>query len=334
MNIEDVTPENVTDKIISEFISIAKKSDVISITYNPDLIKKTEERTNLTGVAEKLEQIAKTTDNDSIAHLAAEVKNKAQEMALRNSDLRGEYKKASDEANILRKSEEALIRQVSFLKGSSNQNVENLINGMHSVATLSQAIVAASEQVIKSLSKLDIDKKQKEKLANIMTTAIRINKLATLAYKGDQNLKKGEHDIRGFIEGYIKVGLARKGEIDYEIVPAEGAPVMCTFDTSAVEVIFDNLINNSIKAGANKMMITFEDMKDIVIVHFRDNGFGLSKFADPEQIFNCGYSTNTHGTGIGLYHVKKLALGMRGNVYYNPDIDDGFELILELKNES
>jgi signal transduction histidine kinase len=329
----EITPENVTDKIVSEFTSITKNSDIISIEYNPELIKKTEEfsKTTLTGMAEKLEQVAKSTDNESVVDLAEKVKTKAQEIAERNASLRIENKKVSNENLKLKSSKDLLDRQVLFLKGSSNQNVENLISGMHSVATLSQAIVVESKQIIKGFSEFDISKKQKEKLANIMTTAIRINMLAKLAYNGDQNLKKGKHDIRGFIEGYINIGLARKDEMEYDLIPSVNNPIFCEFDTSAVGVIFDNVISNSIKASADKMMITIKETDTQVYIHFNDNGLGLSGNADSSQIFDYGYSTGKDGTGVGLYHIKKLATGMRGNVSFNSEVKEGFELILELK---
>src|SRR5690606_3979507 len=89
-----------------------------------------------------------------------------------------------------------------------------------------------------------------------------------------------------------------------------------------LSIIFDNLINNSIKWGATDIEIDFNLRNNKQLdIYFSDNGLGLSnKFLkNPERIFELAVRdtppTGLSGSGIGLYYTKQLLNEM------NCDID-------------
>ncbi|MFL0131471.1 sensor histidine kinase, partial [Tenacibaculum maritimum] len=68
--------------------------------------------------------------------------------------------------------------------------------------------------------------------------------------------------------------------------------------------IFDNIISNSEKAGANEISILFKKNQDKLNIEIEDNGKGIPK-QNINDVFKMGYTT-TKGSGIGLFQVRDL----------------------------
>lgn len=80
-------------------------------------------------------------------------------------------------------------------------------------------------------------------------------------------------------------------------------------DENAVNRVFSNLINNMLKHGEDKVIITLRKEKDGILTEFANAAPGL-KQEDVEHIFDRFYTADpTRGgnnTGLGLYIVKTL----------------------------
>lgn len=94
----------------------------------------------------------------------------------------------------------------------------------------------------------------------------------------------------------------------------EGLDKTVTTDEKWLEFIFGQLISNSMKYISDScdsvLNIYTEENKDSIILHFRDNGIGISA-SDLPYIFDKSYTgengrTHSHSTGMGLYIVKSL----------------------------
>ncbi len=103
-------------------------------------------------------------------------------------------------------------------------------------------------------------------------------------------------------------------------------------------IIFTNLIENSIywlnelDEKRNKQITIFvEDNDKDIIVHYKDNGPGISKDdIESAAIFNPGYSKKVNGTGLGLPIAGEAAERLKGNILAH-DIDLGAYFTLEIK---
>lgn len=87
-----------------------------------------------------------------------------------------------------------------------------------------------------------------------------------------------------------------------------------TTDEKWLEFIFGQLISNSMKYMSNlrdsEIKVYTEEKTDCVILHFYDNGIGISA-SDLPYIFDKSYTgengrTHSRSTGVGLYIVKSL----------------------------
>ena len=71
-------------------------------------------------------------------------------------------------------------------------------------------------------------------------------------------------------------------------------------------MIIDNLLSNSLKAGAGIFAAGFSNQKGKLILDFSDDGNGLSsKISNPQTIFEMGITT-TSGSGLGLFNAAQF----------------------------
>lgn len=101
------------------------------------------------------------------------------------------------------------------------------------------------------------------------------------------------------------------------------------FNSIEVVMLFDNLFSNSRKARAKNIDIKIESDNNELAIRFKDDGIGIPP-ANREKIFTFGFST-THGTGLGLFHARKILDKMGGEIVLNEKSQEGCELIIMVK---
>ena len=289
---------------------------------------------NITTSLKKLESVAERTQDAGLINLAQTLKKKTESIVSHNIQLEEENAKSSKELVKAQEEKHARERQIYFLKGAANQNVTNLVNGFHSVYTLTDASRGNISYLQELLAPMDIENKDfiLSIIGQIQQANEKAHKLADLAIHGNQSLKQsGSNSLYDFIRQYIDEGFAIKG-LKYELVQDEQA-FECKFDSSSIGVIVDNIASNSIKAGATILQIVFSETSKYVEVSFSDNGMGLAENIDPKTLFEWGFSSNRQkkGFGIGLYHIKQLLDEMKGTVEIDNTYQQGFKLIVRLK---
>ena len=229
---------------------------------------------------------------------------------------------------------QAREKQIYFLQGSANQNVTNLINGFHSIYTLTDASKGYINYLREILAPIELENKDfvLSIIGQIYQANEKAHKLSDLAIHGNQSLKQsGVNSVYDFIRQYIDEGLTMQG-LKYDLVPSNEA-FNCKFDASSIGVIIDNIASNSIKAGATVLQIRMSETAKYVEIVFSDNGIGLDESIDPSTLFEWGFSSNVKkkGFGIGLYHIKQLIDEMKGSVNIDTSYHDGFRLVVRLK---
>tara|TARA_R110002074_G_scaffold161480_11_gene319532 strand:- start:1363 stop:3525 length:2163 start_codon:yes stop_codon:yes gene_type:complete len=103
-------------------------------------------------------------------------------------------------------------------------------------------------------------------------------------------------------------------------------------------IIFTNLIENSIywlneldNKNDKEISIYIEDDKKDIIIHYKDNGPGISKDdIESAAIFNPGFSKKVNGTGLGLPIAGESADRLNGVILAH-DIDNGAYFTIEIK---
>lgn len=108
-------------------------------------------------------------------------------------------------------------------------------------------------------------------------------------------------------------------------------------DKEKITDMFTNLIENSIKYNNDNgfINITAEKLNDILEIHIKDGGIGISKL-EQSKIFELFYRAenvkNIEGNGLGLNIVKSIIESHQGIIKVNSEIDKGTEFVITFKN--
>lgn len=332
-----ISPEEIGNEIVSQFITSINTDDILSVECNPEILNSdtlVKEPDSITSSLKKLESVAEKTQDEGLLKLAQNVKKRTEAILSDNIKLEEDNAAKEKELEQVRQESEVRKKQVYFLSGAANQNVTNLLGGFHTVYTLTDAIKGNINFLREELSK---GKAANEEtilmvIGEIYQANEKAHKLSDLAIHGNQTLKQdGSNSIYDFIRQYIDADLAIKG-IEYLLTPDDGG-FNCKFDASSIGVILDNISSNSIKAGATKLYISLRETQKYVEISFADNGIGLDKDIDIDMLFEWGVSNNfsKKGFGIGLYHIKQLVEEMKGTVTIDTTYRDGFRLVVKLR---
>jgi signal transduction histidine kinase len=111
-------------------------------------------------------------------------------------------------------------------------------------------------------------------------------------------------------------------------------------DPTDMEIIFNNLVSNSVKYNkrGGKAEIIIDENESEVIIVFSDTGIGINE-ADKEELFSefvrikNEKTRNISGSGLGLSIVKKVVELYNGSISVNsaPDIGTTFTVRLPKK---
>ena len=171
----------------------------------------------------------------------------------------------------------------------------NAISIRNSIATLAQKIGITPYKEVGSIA-ISTDK---------IISALKYSALAQFNIE-DEYI---DVDLFAFCQEYI-INVLEKQYIDISFqVFVEGA-YKRRFNPQYMSLILDNFISNSEKSNATKFIVKmyFQDGSPIIKAIDDGNGFGN---ADLCKIFEFGIS-NTGGTGIGLYNIKRAVERMNG----------------------
>lgn len=155
-----------------------------------------------------------------------------------------------------------------------------------------------------------------EKSIDRMIAIVEDLELLSKFESGQIKLKMGRYDIIKLTKGIIESleVKAKKSGYELNLSTAYDNSIFVETDKERIEQVLINLIDNSIKYGAEqngKTKISFFDMDELVLVEITDNGGGI--FAeDIPRLFDRFFRTERgrtrqqKGTGLGLAIVKHI----------------------------
>ena len=179
-----------------------------------------------------------------------------------------------------------------------NQQIENLIGD-----TQGQEVVPR-ERLLQAL----------EQMAFLNRKVQAVTRFATKA-NFQLDSEKIETDLASFIEEYIDGVAKGAGGARLRVVVENDHPgFLERFNPIDVSIIVDNLISNARRARSSEIRFTLSQTssKGLAIV-VSDNGRGFGRGVEKERVFEMDYTT-THGSGLGLYHVRQVLGQMGGSI--------------------
>ncbi|WP_262888724.1 sensor histidine kinase [Pontibacter pamirensis] len=191
------------------------------------------------------------------------------------------------------------------------------------------------------LEQCDADKEEQNEIAAMLENSVKtmrniIEELSEIA-KIEGNFKEVVESVR-FEDVLTQVELTLKdnilesnASIIYDIREQE-----IEFSRKNLRSIIYNLLSNAIKYKSTdkdpNIQVKTEALNGFVQISVKDNGLGIAE-EKKELIFTpfTRFETNTEGTGIGLYLVKKLVENAGGELIVESKLGEGSEFIVYLK---
>lgn len=199
-----------------------------------------------------------------------------------------------------------------FLRADSNQDSAHLLDLHHLIishaTTVETRINLISTQIARD-GNYDKDKIQ-DSIQKALFSLQKIRRIANAATKQNYKLaiKAHEGDLNYFISNYLKEE-STYGLDENEIKIVNNIVLenkfISVFTPLEIMTLVDNMISNSIRAGAHEIVFGRLARKNGLFCIFDDANSNLDHIKNnPDRIFDKGYTT-TEGSGRGLDHVKK-----------------------------
>ena len=232
-------------------------------------------------------------------------------------------KKAKEEEDARKKAEFNLKHEkdrTTYLTATRKTLSEDAEELIHSIKV---SVIGIDTRLENILLKLKSDGSQPRKLleeiGQIKFITDKVRKLSMLItksnFKADQEVRKVK--IGQYIKEYISTySYAFSGKIQIKVIGTSN--LTSRISVLDLSIVIDNLISNSQKSNAKNIIIELLDSKNQLEVLFHDDGTGVSNdyISTPKSLFQLGVKSNTEGSGIGLYTVKKKMKEMYGDIKF------------------
>jgi signal transduction histidine kinase len=225
--------------------------------------------------------------------------------------------------------------QTLFLQSVAPTEVKDLLAFHHQISQDSTIAGNYLAKAIKALRDMPNSKPVMEFIEKAALANKRMAVVAQFASKANfrAGMKREPTDVPAFIEQYL-LHVARDFTASGLVLRVEN-DVHERFEIKAskveLSIFIDNIVSNAGKAMAKCLDITIKLLgANNLDVRFSDDGRGLSpSLPDTEAMFEMGVTT-TSGSGLGLFHARRIAESMDGKLTASKRSPQGMELRLEL----
>lgn len=209
------------------------------------------------------------------------------------------------------KTAEQLTSENLFLRANSNDDIDAVINLHHQTILCADTISKAIQNFRRKLDQPIDLKKLRDFLDKIEAQNEKVLKISRFATHANFRISstRTNAEIFTFIKRYLadvkNFGIFN----DLQIVDKIPNDIQLIKKIRPLEMtmLIDNLISNAQKANASKIQFSAErEGRSTYLINATDDGNGLSdEIREPDTIFEKGITT-TSGSGLGLYHLKKI----------------------------
>ncbi len=225
--------------------------------------------------------------------------------------------RAKSEADIER-------RRAYFLESVVDLDTSTILNLHHQVTIYAVDIAQQIENLLSDTAGQKMVPRETmlnaiEQMAFLNRKVLAITRFAAKA-KFKLNSEKIETDIAAFITEYIEEIARTSGSARMRIdVENKHHGLKLRFNPIDASIIVENLVSNARRAKASRIKFELSPFeKSGLMIRVSDNGRGMAAGADKKRLFEMGYTT-THGSGLGLYHIRQVLGEMGGSI----ELDDG-----------
>lgn len=159
--------------------------------------------------------------------------------------------------------------------------------------------------------------KDTNRLKFLINSILEISALEQKKSRSDYHVMEAGREIEKIIKSSVEQFRLNQSVLNIESI----ADCNCAIDRDALKIVFDNLVDNSIKYSveSTKINIKMKCSSNRFIVEFSDNGIGIPEDA-LKKVFTKFYRIydkdipNVKGTGLGLFWVREIIKNHGGTI--------------------
>lgn len=263
---------------------------------------------------ERRREAERKRQEEAEAKRIAQLQAKEAELKRREEEIRRKEaeQKQKEEAGKREKAEKELNqkkKQNLFLQSVENLDKDRIIRYHHDIRLNAHTIQNSLDTLIRQLKTTTDKETMSRAIERIARANKKIMSISMFASKANFNVE-GEilqADMVAFVNQYITSVLPDYYEDVKFRCDTNGCQKTMRFRPLEVNLIIDNLLSNSIKAGARHFEVVFAPLSDNrTIMQVCDDGKGLDEtISDYASVFEKGVTT-TNGSGLGLYNIKQF----------------------------
>ena len=335
-------------RLIGQIASARDLEDLELEYYDPDLVGGVEEDTSaLNRVMTSLTAIAERQGDTRLLRRVEEARARQNELEQSEREAAEAARRAIEEKARADEHIASLERQATYLATTQDMTAEQMALLLHQVLIYSGHIGAAIDRSLAKTKKVkgaaaDIESGHEGGDLADAAAAIRVANrdigddldyihlendrlMAVARFASNARFElKTDHldgDIVAFLDDYINQVRMNRDGVDSILFESNGLSLQAKFRPVDLVVVVDNLADNARKHAARSMKFSARSRKrkKLVEVLVTDDGRGLDeRRVDPAHIFDKGYTSTRGGTGLGLYHARKVMEEMGGELQPGP----------------
>ena len=321
--------------------------------FNTEVIELFDEDANSLGKAMKaLSDIAQTQGDSGLLRRIEEARARMERLRRAEKEAEQMAEKALAERQLADERIARLEEQATYLASTQDLTAEKMLLLLHQILIYGAHVIAAVDRALDNVRKItraahDLGAQGRDEYLQDAAAVVRVrtkrilNDLEYIHLENDRLMAVARFasnarfelesdqltgDVIAFLDENVNQILASPNAICSVSFVSKGLKHPTEFRPVDLVVVVDNLLDNARKRRAKLLRMAARRVSGgrAVEIVISDDGLGLDESrVDPNRIFEKGYTSTPRGTGLGLYHARKVMQDMNGSLQLDPLRDPG-----------
>jgi signal transduction histidine kinase len=313
---EEIQPKDAKAEILEVINKLTGSEAVLNVEYDPRLLDILAERQSASVVTAlaNFKRIAEQSGNDKLRREVARAEHRLEELSHAKEQAEEEARSERRALALTTKQLQTERRKNLFLIATRHDPENQRDSLQHWIKVSAQKMGGKISALIHDIKQGKIEQNTLlEALSKLQLWLDQTVKVSRIVTKADFNLELEtiRKDLSRFVFEYLNSDEITRARLKFDI-SYDGQPFVVRFRPMEITILFDNLIDNAIKAHARNMRFQIRSSGKELIISLANDGEAVPKSV-MDSLFELGISSRG-GSGIGLYTCRDIVRGMGGDI--------------------